>query len=251
GLALTVNFRVVESVVTSFTLVDADTGKDLFEIGDQSVIFLTELPTRNLNIRANTMPAKVGSVVFEYNEYLSEWPGLRVVESLPPYALGGDFYSDPAKYRPLADTLVDEGIYSLLATPYADAGGKGAAGKPLRVLFLLSADTLLASMPPTADVAAAATKPKTANAQPVLQAGAETTRRLGAYPNPTTGKLRVQTAKGGTLTLYNTKGERVYRQQAAAAGSQVDLSTLPDGLYLLRVEEESATRTIRVVKRAE
>jgi hypothetical protein len=87
GLALTVNFRVVESAVTSFVLVDADTGEDLGEIEDQSVIFLADLPTRNLNIRANTKPAKVGSVVFEYNEYLSQWPGLRVVENLPPYAL--------------------------------------------------------------------------------------------------------------------------------------------------------------------
>jgi len=250
GLALTVNFRVVESAVTSFVLVDADTGEDLGEIEDQSVIFLADLPTRNLNIRANTKPAKVGSVVFEYNEYLSQWPGLRVVENLPPYALAGDFYSEPAKYRILPDSLVDEGIYSLLATPYAEAGGKGAAGQPLRVLFLLSADTLLVATPPTADVAAV-NKAQTANAQPVLQAGPETARRLGVYPNPTTGKLRVQTAKGGTLTLFNAKGDRVYRQQAPSAASQVDLSALPDGLYLLRVEEESSTRTIRVVKRGE
>ncbi|HEX8531866.1 MAG TPA: T9SS type A sorting domain-containing protein, partial [Cytophagales bacterium] len=249
GSGLTVNFRVVESAVTSFTLVDADTGEDLGEIEDGDVIFLADLPSGNLNIRANTMPAKVGSVVFEYNEYLSS-PGLRVVENLPPYALGGDFNTDPAEYRTLADSLVDEGIYSLLATPYAEAGGKGAAGQPLRVLFLLSADTAFVATPPATDVAAAnAAQP--AKGQPVVQAGPETARCLGVYPNPTTGKLRVQTAKGGTLTLYNTKGERVYRHQAAAAGTQVDLSTLPDGLYLLRVEEESATRTIRVVKRGE
>jgi hypothetical protein len=71
------------------------------------------------------------------------------------------------------------------------------------------------------------------------------------YPNPTTGRLRVQTAKGGTLSLYNAKGERVYRIHAPDASAQVDLSTLPDGLYLLRVEEEGTTRTTRIVKQAE
>ncbi len=249
GFGLTVNFRVVESAVTSFTLVDADTGEDLGEIEDGDVIFLADLPTGNLNIRAETAPAKVGSVVFDYSEYLSA-PGPRVIENLPPYALGGDFNSEPAKYRILPDSVLDEGIYTLLATPYAEAGGKGAVGEPLRVQFLILTDTAFVAPPPAADVAAA-NKPQTTNGQPVLQAGPETAWRLGVYPNPTTGKLRVQTAKGGTLTLYNTKGERVYRHQAAAAGTQVDLSTLPDGLYLLRVEEESATRTIRVVKRGE
>jgi hypothetical protein len=244
GFALSVNFRVVESAVTSFVLVDADTGKDLLQIEDQSVINLVGLP-RRLNIRANTVPAVVGSVVLEHNEYLSPPPGLRVVEDLPPYALGGDFYSQPAKYRILADSLVDEGFYSLLATPYSQAGGKGVAGQSLRVLFALTADTTTAATPSTADVLAGT--PKTASAQPVT----ETARRLGAYPNPTTGKLRVQTVQGGTLSLYNAKGERVYRHYAPNASAQVDLSTLPDGLYLLRVEEETATRTIRVVKRGE
>jgi hypothetical protein len=217
------------------------------QIEDQSVIYLVDLPER-LNIRANTVPAKVGSVVFEYNEYLSPPPGLRVVEDLPPYALGGDFYEKPARYRFLADSLVDEGIYSLLATPYAEAGGKGTAGQPLRVLFLLSADTLFAATSPATDVLAGNT-PKPANAQPVAEAGAATVRRLGVYPNPTTGKLRVQTAAGGTLSLYNAKGERVFRYHAPDASAQVDLSTLPDGLYLLRVEEEGTTRTTRIVKR--
>jgi len=248
GFAFTVNFRVVESAVTSFVLVDADTGKDLLQIEDQSVINLVGLP-RRLNIRANTVPAKVGSVVFEYNEYPSPPPGLRVVENLPPYALGGDFYSQPARYRSLAESLVDEGIYSLLATPYAEADGKGATGQPLRVVFLLSADTMTAAASPAPDVQAGT--PKTASAQPATVADAATARRLGAYPNPTTGKLRVQTVGGGTLSLYNAKGERVYRHYAPNASAQVDLSTLPDGLYLLRVEEEAATRTIRVVKRGE
>jgi hypothetical protein len=118
------------------------------------------------------------------------------------------------------------------------------------VQFLLSADTAFVATLPATDVAVSNT-PKTANAQPVAAAGTAAALPLGVYPNPTTGKLRVQTAKGGTLVLYNAKGERVYRAKAVDASAQVDLSTLPDGLYLLRVEEEAATRTIRVVKRGE
>jgi len=53
--------------VTSFTLINADTDKPIgqFELlKDGAVLDLAKLPTKNLNIRANTLPAKVGSVQF-------------------------------------------------------------------------------------------------------------------------------------------------------------------------------------------
>jgi hypothetical protein len=49
--------------VNSFTLVDANTDKDIQPIPDGSILDKAAL-SPNLNIRANTIPNKVGSVVF-------------------------------------------------------------------------------------------------------------------------------------------------------------------------------------------
>lgn len=74
--------------VTNFTLVNALTGEDLQPIPDETTIFLNSLPTNKLNIRANTSPAKVGSVVFRLD-------GKQVrIENGAPYAFAGDLLRD-------------------------------------------------------------------------------------------------------------------------------------------------------------
>ncbi len=252
GVGLAVNFRVVESAVTTFVLVDADTGKDLLQIGDQMLINLTLLPTRNLNIRANTVPAKVGSVVFEHNKYQSVSPTVRVIENLPPYALGGDFNDNPLKYRSLADSLVEPGVYSLLATPYSQAGGRGVAGDPLRVLFGLGPEVEDATMAalPTAANGLSGNSTQGVGTKPVSKENTGVAVGPAAvYPNPTTGKFKVRTGGGAVISLYNAQGQRVYLRQTPEAAAQVDISSLPDGLYIMRVEEGDALHTVRVVKK--
>src|SRR5690606_11429802 len=68
GPSLTIRFTVVEEQipnVQSFTLVNADTDQDIGWLSDGDVIRLGSLPSTQLNIRANTSPKEVGSVVFE------------------------------------------------------------------------------------------------------------------------------------------------------------------------------------------
>ncbi|MBD0260012.1 MAG: S8 family serine peptidase, partial [Cytophagales bacterium] len=124
--------RAVESVlgtplVQRFVLVNADNGEDLGEIQEGDVINLAMLPTRNLNVRAETAPAKVGSVVFDLD-------GKKTTENLAPYALAGDFATTPVKYRVLTPAL-SPGDYKLSAVPYAADNGEGAAGFALSVGF--------------------------------------------------------------------------------------------------------------------
>src|SRR5215218_3754334 len=45
--------RQMMNAVTSFTLINADTDKDIVTLGNGSTINLANLPTRNLNVRAN------------------------------------------------------------------------------------------------------------------------------------------------------------------------------------------------------
>src|SRR5207302_5318635 len=72
--------------VSSFTLINADTDQPIQTLNNGATLSLSALPTRNLNVRANTTPATVGSVVF----VLSGTQTRNQTETTPPYALFGD-----------------------------------------------------------------------------------------------------------------------------------------------------------------
>jgi large repetitive protein len=86
---------------------------------------LSSLPTRNLNVRANTSPATVGSVVFALTGAQSE----NRTETNAPYSLFGDNSGD---YNPWTPPL---GSYTLKATPFTGSGGTGTAGTSLTINF--------------------------------------------------------------------------------------------------------------------
>lgn len=114
----------VQSVV-SYTLVNADTDKDIGPLSNGSVITLSSLPTKNLNIRANTNPANVGSVVFK----LSGQQTLTHIENGAPYSL---FSNSGTNYYAWVPAI---GSYSLTSTPYTLTSGAGTAGKSLSINF--------------------------------------------------------------------------------------------------------------------
>jgi len=120
--------RPGEPAVTGFTLINADTdqpvpGFDPIENG--TVLSLAALPTRRLNIRANTQPEKVGSVLF----VLDGRPRDRA-EWRAPYALFGDATKgDYEAWTPPA------GEHTLSAIPYEHADARGQAGRALTLVF--------------------------------------------------------------------------------------------------------------------
>lgn len=116
--------------VLSFTLIDADAGRPVagFDpIREGAVINLSRLPTRRLNIRANTSPAKVGSVRFG----LDRNPGYRVENGLSGtlYSLAGDMNGIFNAWTP------SPGPHTVTATPYTEQDAKGSAGIPLTLTF--------------------------------------------------------------------------------------------------------------------
>ncbi|MEM1136119.1 MAG: fasciclin domain-containing protein [Bacteroidota bacterium] len=110
--------------VVSFTLVDAETNEDLFEITEGMVIDLAEIGDKRLNIRANVSPERVGSVKFGLN-------GRKRfrVENIFPYALFSDIRGNYFNWRPRI------GDYALTATPYTRRLARGEAGTALTVNF--------------------------------------------------------------------------------------------------------------------
>lgn len=109
------------NTVVSFALINADTNDILSTIENGDTVYLNSLPTTNVNIRADTSPATVGSVSLSLG-------GATVAtknESTPPYALWGD---QNGSYSPGA---LNPGLHTLSATPTTG----GVAGPTLTVSF--------------------------------------------------------------------------------------------------------------------
>lgn len=113
--------------VTSYTLINAETNEDLFEIEEGMKISINSLPTLHLDIRANTT-ADVESVYFSLEGVLNT----ARTESLVPYALFQDY---PVGDFKGSDFLV--GAYEVTAKPYAGDNLQGEIGTPLTVNFEL------------------------------------------------------------------------------------------------------------------
>jgi len=105
--------------VVRFVLVDADRDKDIAPLRDGATLDLSRLPSRGLNVRAETAPARVGSVRF-----LLDGKPART-EKTAPYALAGDHNGDYAPWSP------SPGTHTLTAIPSAE----GRDGKPLTIRF--------------------------------------------------------------------------------------------------------------------
>ncbi|MDQ3291412.1 MAG: Ig-like domain-containing protein, partial [Bacteroidota bacterium] len=111
--------------ITSFTLINADTEQPIQTIANGATLNLATLPTKNLNIRADTYPTTVGSVVFT----LSGAQIRNETQTGKPYALFGDAGGN---YNPWIPTL---GTYTLKCTPYSASAGSGTAGTSLTITF--------------------------------------------------------------------------------------------------------------------
>jgi len=114
--------------VVSFTLINADdeqpvSGYD--PIPNNANLNLATLPTRNLNVRANTDPPSVGSVRFGLDANAN-----YQTDNAAPYALAGNVNgTDYLAWTPSV------GNHTLSATPYAGADGGGLAGTAKTLSF--------------------------------------------------------------------------------------------------------------------
>jgi hypothetical protein len=117
------------STVSSLTLINADSDQDVRELKDGDTINLAALSTLNLNIRANTNPATVGSVVFS----LSGAATSNSTENIAPHALFAD--NNKGDYYPW---IPANGSYTLTATPHSGSKGSGTKGTPLTIHFTVT-----------------------------------------------------------------------------------------------------------------
>ncbi|MDB5268627.1 MAG: hypothetical protein JWP58_1667 [Hymenobacter sp.] len=146
--AITATFTATGQSVVSYILVNADSNTDIQVIAAGATLNLATLPTRNLNIRATTNPAPVGSVVFALRGTQTQ----NQTETAAPYALFGD--NGAGKYNSWTPAV---GSYTLTATPYTAGNGNGTAGTPLSIGFSVSNQAAPASYALTANAVGSGT----------------------------------------------------------------------------------------------
>lgn len=102
--------------ITSLTLVNATTGKDIMTISNGAKISFSALGTNKINVRANTS-AGTKSVIFKFD-------GVNVrTESGIPYTMYGD--AGVGNYNPWTPAL---GVHTITTVPYTKEGASGTAG---------------------------------------------------------------------------------------------------------------------------
>ena len=71
-----------------------------------------------------------------------------------------------------------------------------------------------------------------------------------AYPNPVKDLLNISMVSAGNdIQLFNSRGEQVMKTRAAAANSQLDVSKLASGLYLVKITKDGKlVSQLKVVK---
>ena len=77
--------------------------------------------------------------------------------------------------------------------------------------------------------------------------------RVTAMPNPTRGYLQVQVLdlqEGGCcqLSLFSAAGSRVLSLSTSQVLTTLDLTALPDGIYLLRAEMGDDSQSLKIIK---
>ena len=119
--------------VTGFTLVNADTHEDLFDLTEGMQINVNTLPTLNLDVRANTTN-DVESVRISVSGKLTA----SRTENIVPYALIGDLPAGNYFGNPFS-----VGAYTVTPDPFAADALKGEKGTSLSINFELVDENLL------------------------------------------------------------------------------------------------------------
>jgi photosystem II stability/assembly factor-like uncharacterized protein len=71
---------------------------------------------------------------------------------------------------------------------------------------------------------------------------------LKLYPNPTSGKLTIETPEKGTLSVFNLNGMLLQQRELAEPTSTIDFNTLPGGVYFVKLVGSKGVQVGKFVK---
>ncbi|MEO0334240.1 MAG: S8/S53 family peptidase, partial [Bacteroidota bacterium] len=200
--------------IEQFQLIEEPLGNVHQVIQNGDTLKVDSLPSQ-MNIRVET-PNTVGSLQMS----LQGPQSVSLVRSGDPYTL----FDSPV-------ASLEEGIYTLEAQRYAGTKAKGRKGESKEVSFSVIDQTI------------------TGLGNGILQ------HQVQIFPNPTTDELVVNWSQVGrnatVLSLYNSQG-RVIKQYSAEMGEQqitLNLGSLPEGVYLLKLQMEGQIVTRKILRK--
>lgn len=209
--------------VASVTLINADTDLSIQTLNEGATLDLAKLPTKRINIRANTRPGTVGSVVFD----LTGSENRSFIENSAPYALYGKVGTDYNSWIPQL------GNYELTVTPYEGPNASGAKGTILVRNF-----TIVDSAPNSIEDVFTAKKN---NVIYSIQ-GNKLSLMLIDKQDETHLELVIYDISGRIMCKQKVNMEGVDNQAV-----QMDIGNLNDGLYILSVRSKTVIENIKIM----
>jgi hypothetical protein len=73
-------------------------------------------------------------------------------------------------------------------------------------------------------------------------------KMVKVFPNPFSDICQIEMALDAEVTLSDITGKQVFKTHYAAGNHTVDLSTVPSGIYLLRLTSGNTTENLRLMK---
>jgi N-acetylneuraminic acid mutarotase len=232
--------------VASLTLINADTDADIGPMTDGMVINFAQLGTRNLSVRANTSPAKVGSVRFGYDGAAN-----YRTETYAPYTIAGDsFNTQVIDYYPWTPSV---GAHTLTVTAFTGASGSGSASNAYVVRFtvieqsptatftpLPSATASATSTPTPTPTATVATEDESATATPTATSEFTAT----PTPTPTASPTPTATATASPTSTATATATPSATATPTPASSATPTATPTPGMTLLYRIDAGAAQNV-------
>lgn len=227
-------------------LIDASSTQDLGPLQSGDVINLNTLP--HFSVRAEPCDnGAVESVEFKLNGSVIS------TESIEPFAVNGDFQGGYYPW-PLAP-----GTYTLEAIPYSSKWGKGTAGKSLEITFhVVNGKNQNAR---SADGSASISEDQRTDSESGLDSGGALQKdewntlnslSVEAYPNPTSGALRVEVRSQSTSfsgEVYDVLGQRIQSFESTEDYCELDFSSLKTGMYWIRIVSGDRAEVLQILKK--
>jgi hypothetical protein len=185
-------------------------------------------------------------------------PGTYTVKLVTYYNCYSDTVVVPITIGASAPALSIAGSFTICkgqSTTYTASGGNGynwSTGSSNPSITVTPTTTTVYSVTATHTVnSCKAAKSFTVYVSPctgIEQIQAVTGNKLLVYPNPTQGKLTVETEKEGRLTVYNQLGELIFEQTVSAGKNNLYLSKTSNGIYFLKYSCSTGEKMARLIK---
>jgi hypothetical protein len=72
---------------------------------------------------------------------------------------------------------------------------------------------------------------------------------ISLFPNPVTNELKISNiSQNSTISIYNSNGKLLISKTSRSSIEKIDVSSLINGVYLIRITENKTSKTFRLIK---